>query len=489
MALKKTKEQIIKEAKAVHGDRYIYDEVEYVNNHTPMKIICKIHGPFWQKANCHINGKQGCPICGREKATSKNSKPFSQFVEEAKKVHGDKYRYDESTYTTALKKMRMICPDHGEFWQTPAHHLDGVKCPMCARLEKGIKRRKTFGEFINCARKVHGAKYTYNDTNYQGNKTPITITCPIHGEFLQRPNDHLEGKGCPHCGHNISKAEEEIYQYLCQYIPSDNIIRHDKKLLEGLEVDILLSNYQLGIEFNGLRWHTEKFHKDKYYHVQKTNLAESKGYHLIQIFEDEWVEHKDIILNKLRHFIRKDGDKERIGGRKCHIEPISVKLAKEFLTKYHIQGFGPSTVYLGGFYNDELMAVMSFKQEQTDMWNLTRYASNTDYILPGLANKVLSYFIKNYNPTEIKTFLDRRWSHSNNNLYDKMGFKLIETETPDYRYVDGYERKHKFGFRKQILHKKYGLPLSMTEKEMTQQLGFERIWDCGLYKYIWKRSD
>lgn len=489
MSIKKTKEMFIVDAMKIHGEKYIYDEVEYVNNRTPIKIICKIHGPFWQQPISHISGKQGCPICGRQRAVSKNSKPFSQFIEEARKVHGDKYMYDENTYTTALKKMKIICPIHGEFWQTPAHHLDGVRCPECAKIERGKKRRNTFEEFVKCAREVHGDKYIYNDTNYQGNKAPINITCPIHGNFSQRPNDHLEGKGCPHCGHNISKAEEEIYQYLCQYISSDEIIRHDKKLLEGLEVDILLPNYQLGIEFNGLRWHTEKFHKDKYYHVQKTNLAESKGYHLIQIFEDEWMEHKDIVLSKLKHFICKDGDKGRVGGRKCHIEPISVNLAKEFLTKYHIQGFGSSTVYLGGFYHDELMAVMSFKQEQSGMWNLTRYASNTDYILPGLANKTLSYFIKNYNPTEIKTFLDRRWSHSGNNLYDKMGFKLVETENPDYRYVDGYERKHKFGFRKQILHKKYGLPLSMTEKEMTQQLGFERIWDCGLYKYIWKRSD
>lgn len=74
-------------------------------------------------------------------------------------------------------------------------------------LKKESKKRKTFEEFISCARKVHGDKYSYNDTNYQGNKTPIMITCPIHGEFLQRPNDHLEGKGCPHCGHTISKAE------------------------------------------------------------------------------------------------------------------------------------------------------------------------------------------------------------------------------------------------------------------------------------------
>ena len=489
MSRKKTKEEVIADAMAVHGNRYVYDEIEYVNNHTPIKIICKLHGPFWQRPIDHISNKQGCPICGRILATNKNSKPFSQFEEEARIVHGDKYEYDANTYTTALKKMRIICPEHGEFWQTPAHHLDGVKCPMCARIEKGIKKRKTFEEFISCARKVHGDKYSYNDTNYQGNKTPIMITCPIHGEFLQRPNDHLEGKGCPHCGHTISKAEEEIYQFLCQFISSDDIIRHDKNVLNGLEIDILLPTFKLGIEFNGLRWHSEKFNKNKNYHVDKTNLAESKGYHLVQIFEDEWIEHKDIVLNKLRHFIGKDGDKVRIGARKCLVEPIKKDLAMDFLSKYHIQGFAGSTIYLGGYYNGELMAVMSFKQEQPDMWNLTRYASNTDYLFPGLASKMFKQFIKDKNPLEVKSFLDRRWSHCNGNVYDRMGFKLVETLAPDYRYIDGNERKHKFGFRKNTLHKKYGVSLDLTEKEMTEQLGFERIWDCGLYKYVWTKAE
>ena len=121
------------------------------------------------------------------------------------------------------------------------------------------------------------------------------------------------------------------------------------------------------------------------------------------------------------------------------------------------------------------------------MWNLTRFATNTNYSLPGLANKLFKYFTKEYNESivEVKSFLDRRWSFGKTNVYDKMGFKLVEIEKPDYRYVVGNKRMHKFGFRKQRLNKLYGLPLSMTEKEMCEKLGFERIWDCGLYKYVW----
>ena len=128
---------------------------------------------------------------------------------------------------------------------------------------------------------------------------------------------------------------------------------------------------------------------------------------------------------------------------------------------------------------------MTFLNERNNKWNLTRFSSNYIYSLPGLANKMFNCFIKKYNPIEVKTFLDRRWSHCNINVYDKMGFKLVDVVRPDYRYVDNYERKHKFGFRKNILHRKYGLPLEMTEYEMTKRLGFYRIWDCGLFKYVW----
>jgi hypothetical protein len=95
---------------------------------------------------------------------------------------------------------------------------------------------------------------------------------------------------------------------------------------------------------------------------------------------------------------------------------------------------------------------------------------------------------------EVKTFADRRWTMwAEDNLYTKLGFKMVQTMKPDYYYynkkVDGTKRFHKFGFRKQILHKKYGLPLTMTETEMTRELGYDRVWNCGLFKYVWKKKD
>lgn len=486
--VKFTNDNFIKEAQKVHGDKYDYSKVEYVNNHTPAKIVCPIHGEFWQSPKKHLIG-QGCPECKKQNISIKKTLPFDCFYKEALKVHGDKYKYNKDTYFTASKKTEIICPIHGKFWQTPIKHLMGQECPECSKNKRAEKKTLGIDRFIEKAKILHRDKYEYNEGVYVNYETKIKIICPIHGEFWQSPDSHLQGCGCPKCSHKTSKSEEEINDYINQRCNLKTIIRDRTLLGEGLECDIVIPSHRLVVEFDGLRWHSEQFNKDKNYHLHKTELAESKGYHLIHIFEDEWLEHKELVLNKLKHFLGCDIDKPIVGARKCTIEIISKDVAQPFLNLYHLQGFVGSTAYYGAFYGDSLVGVMTLKQEKKDIWNLTRFATSTDYRLPGLASKIFKQFIKDSNPIEVKTFLDRRWSHANNNLYDKLHFKLAETLSPDYRYVVKNQRIHKFNFRKQILAKKYNLPLTMTEKEMTEQLGFHRIWDCGLYKYIWKKGN
>ena len=125
-----------------------------------------------------------------------------------------------------------------------------------------------------------------------------------------------------------------------------------------------------------------------------------------------------------------------------------------------------------------------------EKWELTRFASDNGKICQGIGGKLFKHFIREYNPSEIKSFADRRWTiNEESNVYIKLGFKFDGYLAPQYRYynakVDRYHRFHKFGFRKQILSKKYGFPLTMTETEMTEKLGYKKIWDCGLIKYVW----
>ena len=128
------------------------------------------------------------------------------------------------------------------------------------------------------------------------------------------------------------------------------------------------------------------------------------------------------------------------------------------------------------------------KEKAKDEWILIRSSNDCDYIIQGMTSKMFKYFLRHYNCKEVKTFLDRRWEYKpEHNVYIKCGFKIDSYLGPDYRYTNGHgERYHKFGFRKKILHNKYGFPLTMTEREMTEKLGYYKIWDCGLIRYIYK---
>lgn len=263
---------------------------------------------------------------------------------------------------------------------------------------------------------------------------------------------------------------------------------------DNLEIDFYLNKWNINnnikIEYNDNLTHTEYFGgKDRNYHLNKTLEANNKGYKLIQIFSDEWKNKKELVINKLAHILGKS-ESIKIGARKCIIKEISKEIKNEFLEQYHIQGKDHSTIKLGAYYNDILVGIMTFKILENKDYDLTRFATNYNYNISGLGSKLLSHFIKNYNPNSIISFADRRWTlDKDNNLYTKLGFKLVNILRPNYRYYHKNnheeEREHKFGFRKKILVKKYPnmVDLTMTETEMIKELGYDRIWDCGLFKY------
>lgn len=284
----------------------------------------------------------------------------------------------------------------------------------------------------------------------------------------------------------ISNGEREVREFL----ESNNFVCDvtDRKIIgEGKEIDIIMYEHKIGIEYNGLYYHSSRF-KEKWYHHDKLIKANTKGYKLVQIFEDEWVNKRKICEQKLLA-IMGVCNSNKIYARKCIIKEIDVDTKNGFLKDNHIQGDDRSTYKLGAYYNDELIGVMTFTKTNKDgLYDLSRYATKIDLRVIGLGSKMLSYFIKHYNPTLITSFADARWTvDRDNNLYTKLGFKLVKHLNPDYRYyknsISRLERLHKFLFRKQSMNKKYGYSMDMTESEMVEQLGLFKIWDCGLFKY------
>ena len=486
---KKAKESFIKKAEIVHNGKYDYSKTEYKKSDEKVYIICPIHGEFQQTPNSHLRGN-GCPKCGIEKRQLTQRKTYEDFVREAKEVHGDKYDYSKVEYKGYDTPVCIICPIHGEFWQRPGKHLIGHGCPECGIDKSSRNQSFTTQSFVQKAKEVHGDKYDYSKVEYKGYDVPICIICPIHGEFWQTPDSHLQGSGCQICSTRLSKDENELYNIIVDTIGKENVDKSNTSILPNhSEIDILIPNLKIGIEYDGCHWHTEQFGKDRYYHQKKTNVCERKGISLIHIFEDEYKDKKEIVVSKIKHILKAQ-KLEKIYGRKCEVEEIAFNDAKEFLDKNHIQGSQRASVYLGAKFKGKLIGVMTFIRIKDGFWELNRFASDINFQCDGVGGKLFSYFIKKYDPLYIKSFADKRWTiNKDNNLYTKLGFKLKDVLKPDYRYVinGSYKRIHKFNFRKQILHKKYGFDLSMTESEMAKALNAYKIWDCGLLKYVWEK--
>lgn len=236
MGARKTTEQFIAEAKAVHGNRYDYSHVKYVAGNKPVEIICPKHGTFFQSPDAHLRG-QNCPKCSDRQRLGKDT-----FIERARKVHGNAYDYSKVEYVNNKTKVKIICPVHGEFLQDPHNHLKGKGCPKCAKNAK-----MTQAEYIERAKMVHNDKYDYSLVHYIKNADKIKIICPDHGIFEQEANSHLMGIGCPYCGREQAKVTmrntmSRIYGAPC-YFKSNAYRSHlDEYVEKGIQTKLANGN-------------------------------------------------------------------------------------------------------------------------------------------------------------------------------------------------------------------------------------------------------
>jgi hypothetical protein len=250
---KLTLDDFIKNAQKVHGNRYNYKNVNYINGATNVIIICSIHGKFQQTPNSHVSQKCGCPKCSNIERGKKLRFSTKKFIELSKNIHGDRYDYSKVRYIANRIPVIIICKIHGEFKQAPHDHygLDKCGCQKCGKLEMGKKLTRSREEFIKLSKNIHGKKYNYNKVKYINGSIKVIIVCSIHGDFKQTPHCHLSGCGCGKC--KTSKGEQVIVNYL-----DDNCIDYntqktfenckDKKLLK---FDFYIEKWNLCIEYDG----------------------------------------------------------------------------------------------------------------------------------------------------------------------------------------------------------------------------------------------
>ena len=338
----------------------------------------------------------------------------------------------------------------------------------------------------------------YNDLNIISIKSNLyTIMCD-KGHIYQIDSCNLYHRKnvyntilCTMCNNisdkQTSGLETELYEFIKENY-NGNILKNDRTVIKK-ELDIYLPEMNLAFEFNGLYWHNE-LNKPNNYHKEKSDLCDKYNIQLIHIWEDEWVNKKDIIksmiLNKLKRI------KNRIYARKCEIREItSNDLVRYFLDKNHIQGFVGSSIKIGLYYNEELVSLMTFGKTRKNMnstttnkneYELLRFCNKLNTNVIGGASKLFKYFLNNYKYDNIVSYADR--SHSNGNLYEKLGFKFIHITVPNYYYVINKIRVYRFNFRKDILVKQ-GFDKNKSEHDIMLERKIFRIYNAGNYKFVY----
>ena len=210
-----TTEKFIDSAKKVHGDKYDYSKVVYVNSKTKIIIICNTCIYEWlQTPNNHIQG-YGCDKCAHDKVCKDLSGTKEHFIKNAILKHGNKFDYSKVVYVNTHTKVAITCKTcNTEFLQTPHNHKDGgYGCPKCGNIRRAIHRTDSKDQFVKKAVIVHGDKFDYSKVVYEKSKSKVTITCKTcNTEFLQKPNDHTQGDGCPECGGTAVSTTEKFIE-------------------------------------------------------------------------------------------------------------------------------------------------------------------------------------------------------------------------------------------------------------------------------------
>ena len=444
----------------------IFSRSEYISSDKPMLVTCEKGHEFKATPNNLLSKGSQCLGCSGSKQPT-----TSEFITRCVETHSEAYDYSLVTYKGNLPKVTIICPTHGKFRQRAGEHVRGSVCPDCEGSKK-LTQEAAIKRFQD----THGNRYDYSEVVYQSSVKKVDIRCETHGWFRQIPGDHWAGHGCSKCGVTFSQGEERIKELIVSL--GLEMVQGCRQTIKPFELDLVIPGKKIAIEFNGLYWHSEAQGKGSKYHRNKTDMCSKAGYRLIHIWEDDFKENPERELKFIRHVLGFSEGKS-IYARRTTLREIPKQKAREFLDENHVQGRCRSTLSLGAFYKGDLVAVTCFLLDSGG-WQLLRHAASCKVV--GSLGKASKWFSVN-KKEPVYTFCDI--SRFNGKSYEAAGFVKSGEIPPDYRYVVGLKRCHKFGFRKESIKKKYPgvYCVSKTEKEMMEEAGISRVWDCGKTRY------
>ena len=291
-------EAFLEKARLIHGDRYTYGLFSERDEKSRTKIICDVHGPFWQTRQNHLKGS-GCKPCALEFRTT----TVEEFIERSQQIHGiGTFDYSRVIqFKSTREKVLIICPNHGEFYQQARDHMRGVSCQNCA-----IERSRTnFEEFVARARLIHGDRYHYFKETWGLIPGFVELTCSEHGRFKQNWYNHTIGMGCARCVSQVSRAETRLFEWINESV-EESVIQSNRKVIYPKELDIYIPSLALAVEFNGIAYHDKLLWSQSVLNEgivsresEKSQICKSIGIRLIHIWEDDYLSDEELWSNSV----------------------------------------------------------------------------------------------------------------------------------------------------------------------------------------------
>jgi len=476
---------IIVKVRNAHGDKFDYDLSSYKNMKTKIPITCKLHdNTFNMGIYDHIKGKAGgCPECKRDNLSNQGMKCRSnkdQFILNAIKVYGESYTYEKVNYETNKDDIIVTCPQHGDFNTTPNTFLNGYHhCTKCMEDYQIIRHKGNHANYIS---QFDNMMPLVND--YYNVKELANYECKKHGRFEAIPElVRSRSNPCISCCRIKGSSQElKLYEYITNEL---DIEVHQHHKVDGVEVDLYIPSHSLAIEVNGVYWHQER--NDRYgssYHISKTNICKRHDVTLLHFYDFEIDNKFDIIKSMISSRL---GLNKRIYARNTIVRLVDKTDKRKFINKTHLQGNDSAQHAIGLYYNEELVSLATFGNRNitgNTEHELLRFSSKLNYTIVGGFTKLLSSYIKMFNPPEIKTYASIRYS--NGNLYNNV-FDFIRQSKPSYWYfhkTDTSKLYHRSNFMKRVLKSKLeDYDSELSERENMANNGYGRIWDCGTMVY------
>lgn len=334
-----------------------------------------------------------------------------------------------------------------------------------------MSKLKTCDEFIKQATAKHNGKYDYSKVKYVNATTDVCIICPEHGEFLQTSGHHLSGEGCSKCAITTPKAEKEIIDCISPI----EVEQHNRKILNGKEIDLYIPSLKIGIEYNGLYWHSTDNGKGRRYHENKIDKCNSNGVGLITIFEDEWLNKRKVCEYKLRRILRSINP-QNVSKEKCVFKEIKdKKTINDFIAHNALLESVLFSFAIGAFYDNELISLLVLKK-YGDTFTIKCICSNNDFDEYNFEEEILGFFIKNYTFKELVYFANKNWlCNQFDNLYTRYGFDMVKSIPPKSMYYN----------RKLAPYKNFSKEEYLNNEP--NDINWITVWDCGTIKYSLKR--